>query len=146
MAKKIIISYAREDLKVVEQLHEALEARGLFVWRDVKNLFPGNPWPEALGKAINESDYVLLCWSEAASASAFVKDEWTTAKALKKTIIPYLLDDTPLPAALAAIHGLKDVDVGDVAGMMLKAERVSVPSTRAEPSSDAAGEAQGSGG
>jgi hypothetical protein len=43
---------------------------------------------------------LLLIWSEAASASRWVKLEWTNAVSLDKAIIPCLLEATKLPAIL----------------------------------------------
>lgn len=74
------------------------------VWRDEDNLRGGQNWPEALGKAIDESQFFLLAWSKHAADSEPVKNEWNTAVALNKTIIPYLLDQTQLPHSLASKH------------------------------------------
>jgi hypothetical protein len=48
----------------------------------------------------------LLVWSKDAATSHFVEFEWNTAIALKKTILPCWLDDTPLPAALRAVNAI----------------------------------------
>ena len=49
---------------------------------------------------------LLLAWSQEAAASHFVELEWNTALALQKSILPCLLDQTPLPPALSAINGI----------------------------------------
>jgi len=48
----------------------------------------------------------LLVWSQEAAASHFVEFEWNTALALQKSVLPCLLDQTPLPPALSAINGI----------------------------------------
>jgi hypothetical protein len=74
------------------------------VWRDQHSIYGGPQWPKEIGEAIADCDAVLLLWSSDSAASHFVEFEWTTALALKKTIIPCLLDETKLPPALAAIN------------------------------------------
>ncbi len=103
---KVFISYARSDLNRAQELEQALRAHGVSVWRDQHNLYGGDRWPKKLGEAIADCDAVLLLWSAHSAASHFVEFEWTTALALKKTIIPLLLDETKLPPALAAINGI----------------------------------------
>ena len=77
---------------------------------DQQSLYGGTRWPKALGEAIRANDFFLLCWSEQARASHFVELEWNTALALKKPIIPFLLDTTPLPPVLSSIHGVDAVE------------------------------------
>ena len=103
----VFISYAREDLAVVRQLEQALKTSGIAVWRDQESLYGGQQWPKAIGEAISAHDVLLLAWSQHAAASHFVELEWTTAIALRKTILPCLLDETPLPPALSAINGIE---------------------------------------
>lgn len=102
----IFISYSRNDLSVVLRLEQALLANGHIVWRDQESLYGGQQWPKAIGEAIASRDIFLLAWSQRVAASHFVEFEWNTALALKKVIVPCLLDDTPLPPALNAIHGI----------------------------------------
>ncbi len=102
----VFISYARADLNRAQALEQALRAHGVSVWRDQHSLYGGDRWPKKLGEAVADCDAVLLLWSAPSAASHFVEFEWTTALALKKTIIPLLLDETPLPPALAAINGI----------------------------------------
>jgi hypothetical protein len=103
---KVFISYTRSDLNRAQELEQALRAHGVSVWRDQHNLYGGDRWPKKLGEAIADCDAMLLLWSAHSAASHFVEFEWTTALALKKTIIPLLLDETKLPPALAAINGI----------------------------------------
>jgi len=104
--KTVFVSYAREDLPRVEDLSCRLEKHEITVWRDQTRLYAGQRWPKAIGEAIAGQEAFLLVWSRAAAASHFVEFEWTTAVALQKSIIPCLLDDTPLPSALCATHSL----------------------------------------
>ena len=107
----VFLSYARGDLRRVMIMLEGLSKNGISVWRDEDNLRGGQNWPEALGKAIDESQFFLLAWSKHAADSEPVKNEWNTAIALNKTIIPCLLDRTQLPHSLAAKHWIDAQDL-----------------------------------
>ncbi|MGH8588047.1 MAG: toll/interleukin-1 receptor domain-containing protein [Gammaproteobacteria bacterium] len=103
----LFLSYARADLEPVLSIERGLLAARVSVWRDQDELYGGQRWPKALGEAIAAQDYLLLCWSKSAAASTYVELEWCTALALKKTIIPYLVDDVPLPPSLRSIQGIR---------------------------------------
>lgn len=61
----------------------------------------GQNLPERISDALEWCNTLLLVWSQAASASDWVKDEWTNAFTLRKLIIPCKLDTVALPAILA---------------------------------------------
>ena len=108
--KSLFISYNQQDAEIVKRLYKHLEEHGITVWLDQESLYGGEAWPKALGEAIQEHDYFLLCWSANSRASHFVELEWNTAIAMKKFIIPYFVDDTPLPAVLRSINGVHTAD------------------------------------
>jgi hypothetical protein len=60
---QIFISYAREDLLAVEALYRKLKAAGFTPWLDKKDIQPGQAWVYAIERAIEESDFVLVCLS-----------------------------------------------------------------------------------
>lgn len=111
----VFISYIRDNRVAVETLHNVLDDRGFKVWRDQEDLYGGDAWPKLIGEAIRESDFFVLCWSKQAQNSYYVELEWTTAIALKKPIIPYLLDNTPLPVTLRSIQGVQSFEEVDKA-------------------------------
>jgi hypothetical protein len=126
---KLFISYAREDVKIVQKLEQALTANHVDVWRDQVNLYGGQQWPKAIGEAIATHNIVVLIWSKDAAASHYVEFEWTTAVALKKTILPCCLDETPLPPALSAINSIDLHVLDEVLPRILQAlQRPAVPS------------------
>lgn len=102
----VFISYSHADLNAAENIEQALKKRGVNVWRDQRSLYAGTRWPRELGEKIAEQDTLLLLWSKHAGQSEFVELEWCTGVALKVQIIPVIMDETPLPAILAAIHGI----------------------------------------
>src|SRR5262245_43746691 len=103
---QVFLSYARRDLPTLQPLLQNLVANGVTVWRDQDSLYGGQRWPKAIGEAIAAHDVLLLAWSQEAAASHFVEFEWNTALALQKSVLPCLLDQTPLPPALKAINGI----------------------------------------
>lgn len=120
------LSYSRDDLPLIEQLEAQLKTHsGISFWRDQDKIYGGQKWPKVLGEAIADQDVLLLAWSKHAAASHFVEFEWCTAIALKKTIVPCLLDDTPLAASLKTFHGHP---LDDVTGL--------IQSLRAAPQAD----------
>jgi hypothetical protein len=108
---RVFISYARHDRSAIQKLGRILQAHDLIVWRDQESIYGGQQWPKAIEEAIAAHDYVLLVRSKSAAQSHFVEFEWNSAIALRKTIIPCFLDDTPLPPSLRAINAI------DVRGM-----------------------------
>ncbi len=69
------------------------------------------PWAKLLPIRMSFS----LAWSKNAAASHFVEFEWCTAIALKKIIVPCLLDNTLLAPILSALHGHR---LDDVSGLI----------------------------
>jgi hypothetical protein len=104
MPRTVFLSYARPNLTLAEHLERELTAHGFTIWRDQEQLRTGARWPKALGEAIAAADAFLLLWSVDSAKSDFVELEWTTALALKKLVLPCLVDETPLPESLAAYN------------------------------------------
>jgi len=108
----VFLSYSSDDLPLIQQLEAELKNHpDLSIWRDQEKIYGGQKWPKVLGEAIANQDVFLLAWSKNSKASHFVEFEWCTAIALKKTILPCLLDETPLAPSLKAIHGYRLEDV-----------------------------------
>jgi hypothetical protein len=112
----VFLSYARADLEVVESLVQALagqrtDGQEISIWHDQEKLYGGQKWPKELGQAIAKNDLFLLAWSQNAAESHFVEFEWNAAIALKKPIIPCVLDNTPLPDLLRAIQSIPANDI-----------------------------------
>lgn len=63
------LSYVHEDKERVDRLQEALEAVGVSVWRDTKDLWPGQNWEDEIRAAIkSESLAFIACFSEHTAA------------------------------------------------------------------------------
>jgi TIR domain len=116
----VFLSYSREDLALIEQLEARLKASSpnISIWRDQEKIYAGEKWPKRLGEAIADQDVFLLAWSRNSAASHFVEFEWCTAIALKKTIVPCLLDDAELTSSLKTFHGYRLVDITELSSSL----------------------------
>ena len=62
----------------------------------------------------------MLCWSAQAKVSEYVQFEYARAEGLGKHVMPWLLDDTPLPA-MVEIQAIASSDVSVVAAALATA-------------------------
>jgi len=79
MFQAVFVSYSHNDASIVNRLEAAYESLGLEYLRDVKVLRSGQEWNPTLLKKIEEADLFQLCWSESASKSKYVEQEWRHA-------------------------------------------------------------------
>jgi hypothetical protein len=100
-AYDIFISYAREDIQAASDLFIRLRSQGFRPWLDVSCLLPGQPWKEAIRKAIKECRFFLaLLSSRSVDKQGFVQKEMRIALDILDEyppnsvyIIPARLDD-----------------------------------------------------
>ena len=91
-------------MEVALRLERSLSAEGLSVWVDHANIRAGGLLIPALQDALQDSRNIVILWSHAAAASAWVTTEWTSVVNLnhqketrvQKGVIPCRVDDTPL--------------------------------------------------
>jgi adenylate cyclase len=93
----VFISYAREDSARVQPLVDELRRRGYRAFFDVESIVVGDKWKERLERSISASRVLVLCWSEHARESEYVHFEYSRATVLHKPVLPWQLDQTPLP-------------------------------------------------
>jgi TIR domain len=96
----IFISYARADHQRVEPLVVQLRDMGFRVFFDLGSIRVGDRWKPSLESSLKKCRVLLLCWSAQAKASEFVQFECAKAVSSGKDVLPWLLDETPLPAML----------------------------------------------
>lgn len=72
---KVFISYSHQDESKVKFLHEGLELGAVPHFFDRKYLKAGDVFPQVIKDYINSADLFILCWSENASKSEYVKKE-----------------------------------------------------------------------
>lgn len=104
--KSAFLSYAHTDSEWAREVETTLRALGLHTQLAGEAEAAARESPRAIGEAISSHDLLVLLWSEHASKSSLVEFAWNTAIALRKTIIPCLLDETPLEPSLADVPGV----------------------------------------
>ena len=110
---KLFISYSRKDIQAAAKIEQKLQENGFDTWRDLSDIDPGVNWSRESANSLADSDHIVLLWSEHAATSRTVKNEWLTARALEKGIIPCFLepleklpDAFKLPQVLEHINGI----------------------------------------
>jgi TIR domain len=102
----LFVSYCHKDEKVIYPLIEMNEDLQRAAWVDYVHTPPGTDWCEAHKQAIKDSYRLVLLWTQNALASPNVEREWRWALECETTIVPVLLDNTPLPEELSKIHAV----------------------------------------
>lgn len=77
--EKVFISYAHKDEGKVKFLAQGLDLIGIDHFFDRKYLKAGDIFPQVIEDYINSADLFVLCWSENASQSEYVKKEYMQA-------------------------------------------------------------------
>ena len=87
----IFISYASVDRERAKVVAEVLAARGLSVWWD-RNIPPGRQFDEVIEEALDAARCVVVLWSQASTASTWVKTE--AAEAMRgKALVPAIIEE-----------------------------------------------------
>ncbi|MBI3166593.1 MAG: toll/interleukin-1 receptor domain-containing protein [Chloroflexi bacterium] len=97
----IFVSYARHDMRKVNNILQELQPYGFDFWQDVHGIRNGKDWPEEITKAILKCSRFLLCMSESSMASDNVRREVQIAYEQKKTIVILRLDESNLPPKMS---------------------------------------------
>ena len=113
----VFFSYSRADTERVEPLRDELRRMGYRVFFDVQSIDPGERWKRRLDHSIRASRAVVLCWSQNTSRSEYITFEYARAETLRKPVLPWLLDATPLPAMLE-VQGIAAADPAQVAARL----------------------------
>lgn len=115
----IFLSHSSSDKPQVRQLFLALQALGLRVFLDERQLQVGDSLYSSLNDSLEASDYLVFCISRAAVSSGWVEREvgGSLARQIKggrKKVLPVLLDDAPIPPLLSDLVWL-DMALGSPA-------------------------------
>jgi hypothetical protein len=97
---KVFISHSHQNRHTAVDLQTVLEEQGAETFLDQDRIEAVDNLPAQVQKGISWCDSLLLLWSASAASSSWVRREWDMAYELRKKIIPYVLDRTPLPSAL----------------------------------------------
>src|SRR5579859_1571097 len=97
----VFVSYSRRDSEFVRRLTDSVSERGKDVWVDTEGIADGEVFPEAIKRAIEQSDAFLFVITPASVQSAYCENEVDYAQQMQKRIVPVLRDpvaDGELPA------------------------------------------------
>jgi len=100
---KIFISHSWNDNDIAKKLAESLKRDGADIWIDYAKVKGGEGLPERISEALDWCDTLLLVWSKSAAESYYVKLEWRCSLDMQKTIIPCIIDASPLPGILRGV-------------------------------------------
>jgi formylglycine-generating enzyme required for sulfatase activity len=89
----IFLSYAREDLRRVKPVVDALAAHGWSVWWDPQ-IQPGQTWDHVIQTALDAARCVVVLWSRESVQSEGVSTEAHEGKR-RGILVPALIDDVP---------------------------------------------------
>lgn len=104
--KLLFISHAHEDGDFAELLQARLEKEGHQGWIDNDRLKVGVDWRQEIDQTIKASAAVLVVMSPAAKESEYVTYEWAFAWGVGVTVIPLMLQPTPLHPRLETLQFL----------------------------------------
>lgn len=91
---KIFISYAHQDTERVKHIALAYKAQGVDYFYDRDKLLAGDVYEEKIFQYIDTADLFILCWSENAEKSDYVRKE--ISRALKRAYPQVSIKDATL--------------------------------------------------
>ncbi|MEZ2391756.1 toll/interleukin-1 receptor domain-containing protein [bacterium RCC_150] len=147
------ISYVREDQAKVDRLQEALEAVGVSVWRDTKDLWPGQNWEDKIRAAIQSDSLAFIaCFSDHTLAReksyqnaelALAAEEYRLRPPTTEWLVPVRFSECPVPEwNLGAGRNLNSLHRTDLFGdtetiqmvrLVQAVQRIVAPAPRTAP-------------
>jgi HEAT repeat protein len=115
----VFISYVRENRDVVDRLASELRDRGVTVWLDRNNIYPGTRWRYAIRKAIQSGNFFIACFSKESNErdETHMNEELTIAidrlrkrSPEKAWFIPVVINETQIPSRfISEVEELSDI-------------------------------------
>jgi hypothetical protein len=102
----VFISYSSKDKPVADAVCACLENNSIRCWIAPRDVLPGEDFPKAIIKGINESKIMVLIFSANANASPHVTREVTKAVGKGIIIIPFRIEDAPMSESMEYLIGL----------------------------------------
>jgi TIR domain/Patatin-like phospholipase len=96
MRKAVFLSYAHEDIAIVDQLATALEESGFDVWWD-KKIKTGSNYVRDITDALRAADHAIVVWSKNSIHSEWVYSEAKLAKDIGNLLPVRIADVEPPP-------------------------------------------------
>lgn len=126
----VFISYARTDIKVVDDYVRALVRKGVPVWVDQASIQPSDSIVWAISQGIEQSGCAIIFHSRAYAESVWTREElaalvFSAIVARDRRVFVVRLDDTDLPRVLAHrrwLQGTPDSVAASVHGLLNSAD------------------------
>ena len=132
----LFISYSKADQEIVTRLVSRLQAEGVEVWVDYKEIGGGESVSKKIGQAIKTCLHFVVVLSESSAKAPWVEKEVGIALSQQlgsrtaRKVIPIRLDDCEVPpilSDLAYVDFRKRGDFGAARGKLLDAVGKTVP-------------------
>ena len=101
--RKVFISYSTGDTEIARRVRARLDEAGFLCCKAPEDIMPGESWPRAITRALEESWAMVLICSKHSLASPEVSKELTLAMSGGVTVIPYRIESI-LPTGEWAYH------------------------------------------
>lgn len=103
--KKVFISYSRKDSQMADAIRDVLAADAIETFVDREGIKGAEDFTQRLTQEIHKSDLLLFLASANSFDSKFVKKELLYAIDCGIKILPYFVDDAPLPEYIKFLIG-----------------------------------------
>ena len=117
----VFLSYHSGDSEWVSQLKGDLVSKGIRVWLDSEQIRPGDRFPGALARAIDQVSSIIVVLSPGSVASPWVEEEFNLALAKRRRVIAVLIEEVEPPGFL---QGRTWVDFRDPATFEASVEQL----------------------
>ena len=108
MKFKIFVSYSSHDLKSVDEITNEMSGTNCEIFVAEHSILPSQNLSQTIEDAIKKCDLFVLFWGKKTEQSKWVKQEIGYAKALKKRILPLVLNKgIELPGFIQGLKYLK---------------------------------------
>ena len=104
---RVFLSYARDDVEAARQLADGIALAGHEIWWD-RHLHGGSRFSTEIDQALKNAEVVVVLWSEAAVASAWVQDEAAEGRDSGR-LVPVAIGSTKPPLGFRQFH---TIDLG----------------------------------
>ena len=81
---KVFLSHARKDSDLARQLADHLARAGFVVWSPEEEISPGDNWAKKIGKALDDSELMVILLTPKALESDFLRQDIEFAARLEE--------------------------------------------------------------
>ena len=93
---EVFISYSSKDKAIADAICHVLEHNGVICWIAPRDVRPGIPYAREIISGIKKCQVMILVFTSFSNSSEHVGNEIDMAFNNGKTIIPFLIDETPM--------------------------------------------------